>query len=183
MKYALFMILFCLCGYAQEAYVVQLSPADSIHSKVAFDRLQQAKKDWQAEEERISLKYLIVDPKDPEASSDHYSGQVISVLGITSARLITSGACLDSSGLAVDCRNGKPLPGPTKEEMARIDKEEKDRIARYDREKRQRRGFDNNCSNCLPKFEFSRDFKFIVPPKPEVKSTPGQYILGTGGSN
>lgn len=183
MKYVFLTILFCLAGYGQEAYVVQLSATDSAASRAAWTNLQTAKKNWEEVQKGISQKYLIIDANDPDASDYHYVGVLIAgdlIFGsgtITSAHILTSASCLGADGKGYDCYTGKPILGPSKEELDGRRKEDEERQDRYAKEKRQRRGFGENCSTCLPKFEFSHDFRYIVPVKHEQEYTPPQLIV------
>jgi len=169
----LFGLLFSLVGFGQEAYVVSLKPDDAMKAKATYDKLQQAQKDWADTQKHIALKYLIVEPTDPEASDKHYVGETDTGINISSSGTLSSG----NLALRYITTIGGNQSEPTKEEIAQETKEEKAYIERFNREKRQRKGFDGNCSNCLPKFEFTHDFKFIVPSKPEVKAPVSPFYL------
>jgi len=150
--------------HCQEAHVVALTPADASSAKITWEQLQAAQKAWDAEQKRIALKYLIVTPHDPEATSTKFDEPIFP----TSATItITSSDHVHTS-----------LDTPP-DELARQEAEHRAEVYRQSKLNRKRRGFDDNCSTCIPKFQFSHDFKYIVPPKPEpVTQTPGWGPLG-----
>jgi len=165
MRYILLTILFCLTAAGQEAYVVQLSVPDATQARETWDQLQTAKKNWEAVQKAMALKYLVVDPSDPEASDKHYVGE-----GLTG----TANSGTLTTYLSLGSIVNLPLSA---QEAARLAKEEDKRVEQWKREKRQRRGFESCCENTLPQFQFTRDFRFIVPEKVEVKTTPGSYLI------
>ena len=196
-------VLLLIYGYAhaQEAVVVPLSVSDAEQARETWDALQTAQRNWEAVQKHIALTYLVVPPNDPDASETHYA-EPVSITGNASSgslilgSTVTAGVgCIhnDANGnvaLVGPCDDSKPTP----EQIAarklvedRQAEEEKARQKRYAQEKRQRRGFEGDCSNCLPKFEFSHDFKFIVPPKaapvpstsPFWNATPVPLIVPT----
>jgi hypothetical protein len=161
-KFAILTLLFCLCGYGQEAYVVQLSPVDATQARQTWDALQTAQKNWEATQNGIALKYLIVDPKDPDASEQPYTP--IGALLTTGSAM---GCIIISSEGSLDCSNQK----------TELDKEGVERKKEYAREKRQRRGFQSDIENKLPSFEFSHDFRYIVPAKAAAKSATSPLLF------
>jgi len=168
MKTLIFTILFCLTAAGQEAYVIQLSPQDAAHAQATWERLQTAQRDWEAEQKVVSLKYLIVDSKDPEASDSHFLEESLTFTG-HSATAVTSGTIYPPFRNVWILRDGQTEIGEKADQELR---QAEERAKRYAREKRVRRGFSSDTTatpEFPPKFQFSHDFKYLVPPKPEQK--------------
>lgn len=119
---------------AQEARVLTLNSGDACDAKAAWTNLQDAQKRWEEVQEHVRKKYLQVHYGDPEAGSE--------IVGLTSG----TGTIL-FSGTANFTSN------PTNEEViAAAERErQRERLATYSR-----KGWEGG-------FQFTNDFKFIVP--------------------
>jgi len=174
MRTLMMVMMVSVAAFGQGAHVVELSAPDATSAKIAYESLQRAQKSWEAEQKRIARKYLVVAPGDPDASDDHFTDENLNtgiVTGGTFFGVAGGGGCLNAvTGYGTPCSDQHK---PTKEETAQQEIHDKQQAAieraraeAYAREARKRRGFESCCENTLPGFEFSHDFKFIVPAAP-----------------
>jgi len=171
MKHLIFLFAFCFCAYGQEAYVVQLSPEDASHAKQVYERMIAAQKDWAAVQKQISEKYLTVEPKDPEASQQHYTPATEwSLISNPSSATTFNGMTGEK---AVQCADGRaPTDGFcfSEQDLAKYRIKKKEADEQIGKERRIRKGWNEEGienMNNPPRFDFTHDFKFIVPAKPE----------------
>lgn len=125
----------CAIASAQEARVLTLNSGDACDAKAAWTNLQDAQKRWEEVQEHVRKKYLQVHYGDPEAGSE--------IVGLTSG----TGTLLFSGHATFTNYT------PTNEEVVAMAERERqrERLATYGR-----KGWEGG-------FQFTNDFKFIVP--------------------
>lgn len=135
---------------AQSANVIEMAPADAVKAQAAWNRLQQAQKDWNMVKQKLGEQYTMVKHRDDPGSSG------VSTLIYEASGTGVSGVFFGGTKTSTVCLNGA-CPGPSKEELA---KQEVERQAYNDAHLRYYRiGFTDG-------FEFSSDFKYLVPKSP-----------------
>ena len=175
--------------HCQEAYVVQLQVSDAETARETWDQLQTAKSNWEAVRRHIALQYLVVPADHPEAGDRHFMEQSITGFQITTTPGFSGFICMGSGGYEISCDDQHKLTPAeidqqkaAREAQIKQDTERHDRIAR---ERRVRRGFETDTTptpDDPPKFQFSHDFRYIVPPRPETPASQTPLIGGLGWS-
>ena len=157
MKRIIVFLLFAVSVGAQSADVIELDRTDATEVRAAWTKLQDAQTKWDALHERMRQKYTLVKEGDPDKGN--LSTFINPGTGISGTITFASGCNVISitpTEVAGDC--GKP---PSKEELARQEKERKEYADAHERYFR--KGFENG-------FEFSKDFRFIVPGVPKTEN-------------
>lgn len=150
MKYVIF-VLALLIGsmcIAQSARVIALSDGDAANLKAKWDALKLAEKNWADAQEEVKAKYLTVPYQDPEAG---YEYNPPTANGVSFASTTSSCWTYAENGRMVETEDCK------KEQAAERERQKK---ARYNR-----RGWEYG-------FEFTGDFRYIVPKVAPVTSCP-----------
>jgi hypothetical protein len=144
----LFLILAASVG-AQTANVIELEPVDAVKAQKVWDTLQKAQADYDFTLKILGEKYTLVKSGDPDA------GNASTGIDVPVGTGYTSGVVSACNTIQWQDQN-KDCPMPSKEELEKRAKEQKawdDEHFRY-----YRKGFEGG-------FEFSKDFRFIVPKK------------------
>lgn len=168
------LILLVICAataLAQSGRVVSLSPADSTAAAKAYADMQDAKVVWEKLRVQLSEKYLIVPYGDPDSSGSEY---------------MRPSSLTNQSFIAVEYGDfyigTTPRPEPSEvEKKAREEKRQREREEWKKRAVFFRKGWNEHAgvSGLLPVFEFSADFRFMVPAPPaKTESTPAYRWWG-----
>jgi len=175
MKLIVMLFALSVAGVGQSALVVQLSPQDASRAKATHQAMLDAEKKWNDMQSEISQKYLIVDKDDPNASDQRwYTAEDVFFSG-TASTATWSTLSVDANGYLV---SGRPCETEAEKKaradaQAKAEQEAKKREA--EREAKSRRWRKNWYQKS---FEFSDDFKFIVPKHEEAKPYLPSWING-----
>jgi hypothetical protein len=158
MKLALIamVMLYGISVGAQTANVIELDVVDSIRAERVWTELQKAQADWNDLQKSFGERYTLVKHGDPDA------GATSTTIGPPVAWAI--GGVTGTTTLCGSVIGQPDCPKETREQIEKRDKEQReweDAHLRY-----YRKGFESG-------FEFSKDFKYIVP-KPQETAKP-QY--------
>jgi hypothetical protein len=161
MKTIVFVVAVMLASvvWAQDAKVIELTPADAVKAEQVYQAKQKADQAWKDEQKELAERYTVVDEKDSDASNtlvDSIFGTVSGVASIQPPCFAGTSdpnyKCPDTIG--TNCHQeatnppGQTVCGPTETPAP-----SKPFVHYY------RQGWQNG-------FDFSKDFRFIVP-KPD----------------
>lgn len=161
-------VLFASMAVAQSVPVVALKPQDVEKVRSTRQAMLDAEKAWTDLQTEITNRYLIVDKDDPDASNEKwYPLEQTSGSGtITWSTAGTTATILTTSQLSQDECDPKAV-AERKQWKADEDKREQEREAKS---RRYRRGWTLGGSNCIDcgtkEFEYSSDWKYILPKSP-----------------
>jgi len=141
----------------QEAKVIQLSQEDTAIAHAKWQALQDAQKTWDEEQKRLAKKYTFVHGDDPEAGDT----QAWDMSGNGLAYSITSTATWTTSS------------SPSPAEIAAAQKA-------YEEHKKKDWWFRSGWESG---FDFSKDFRFIVPKAAPRVVSPNCWNFNTGSVN
>jgi hypothetical protein len=147
-KLAIALLLLSGTVGAQSANVLELSSYHSQRALTAWKSLQKAQADWDAVNDEIKEAYTLVKSGDPDAGSMSTAVNVGAVSLWTNSTL----GCFPVIGEDRSC------PKESAEDKAKRERESADWSDKHLRF--YRRGFENG-------FDFSKDFRFIVPKVPQ----------------
>lgn len=169
MKYVVAVLILIVSCVAQSALVVPLKPEDVANISSLHQEMVDAEKRWADVQNEIKLRYIVVDKDDPEAGdATWYPPDNVST-GF-------------SFGLTLGQDECDPRYKERREQLrAEQDKQRDEREAHA---KRFRKGWGvSNCIGCdAISFEYTTDFRFIVPKPPTPKPNPygGQFVIPAG---
>ena len=143
--------------YAQSAKVLAVEPSDAERANVLYERMKQAERDWEDFQQATKEKYLTVPYDSPERGNIWYESPPPEGGATTGGLLYWSG-----SGTVSGCSIISDNP-PSKDYC---NKQEKERAAAWEKEKKTKRWKRAGWEDF--EFEWSKDFKFIVPKTPSV---------------
>lgn len=149
---------------AQEAKVISLQEKDSRIAKEAWENLQQAQQTWEHVQDLLNQKYLQVPWDDPQRGNHEIANNVWPAY---------SG--LNWVSTVSDCHVLQLNP-QTDERKARCSKEEAQERLAYDEARKKARYYRQGWENG---FQFSYDFKYIVPKPTPVIDYPNRMFLTT----
>jgi hypothetical protein len=152
---------------AQTARVIALTPADTTEVSDKYEALQRAQKDWDDLQLKIKEKYTIVSSDDKERGSS-YSGWLI----------INSGAALSSGSFLIGGGDNHCETAEEKLARKKLEAKQEQDYKEYIKNMRYLRlGWEDG-------FEFTKDFKFIVPKTRAVEPCKGLgCVVWTTSSN
>jgi len=145
---------------AQEAKVLPLKSDDSFEAKEAWYKLQDAQKEWDAVQSKVKEKYLLVPYGDKEAGNE-----ILEPCSISNPCLSSSTNVFTLTGRTHQLSAVEEEAKAKREEQYRKEAEENRKTAHY-----QRKGWENG-------FQFSSDFKYIVPKPAPVYENNGSRIF------
>ena len=157
--------------FAQSGRVVPLSEADALTVRITHVNMKEAVAAWEALRVRFGEKYLTVPYGDPDSSGSEY---------------MRPSSLTNQSFIAVEYGDFyigiTPRPEPSEvEKKAREEKLQREREEWKKRAVFFRKGWNEHAgvSGLLPVFEFSADFRFMVPAPPaKTESTPAYRWWG-----
>ena len=175
MKWLVVLAVLTTMAFSQSALVVPVSSADASQLKKLHQQMEDAEKAWRDIQEAMRDKYLVVDKSDPDASDDRWYPPEKTKNGWTIS-YVSSGSFITSNGTPYLSNEDRCDPKKVAEHEA-WEKEQKQRFdEREAKSRRWRKGWypQHDCEGCssLP-FEFSGDFKFMVPVK--VEPPPAKF--------
>lgn len=177
MKILITILILSVCAIAQSVPVVALSSSDAARVKRIHQDMLDAEKQWQNLQTDIQRRYLIVNKNDPSASDVKWYEDE-NPFGITSGTFITTVGTMYGGGVP-QCETAKEV----EERKAREVKAEEDhhrlQEERDVKARRVRKGWESrNCTSCLPAFDYSDDFRFLVrKPDPVVVPQNDRFFV------
>jgi hypothetical protein len=162
MKTMLIVLLIAAPCFGQEAKVLQVEPADATKAQELYEKMQQAEKDWKDYVEATKEKYLTVPYDSPERGNQTYERP-----SNTTTALFSGSGCI--------------LWGTMAGESNKCEQERESRMKQREKEDKlkpwHRAGWESM------EFEFSKDFKFIVPKPRDTGIVKSNYPCMTLTNN
>ena len=166
------LLLLVVSCYAQSALVVPLSAADAAKVQRMHQEMLDAEQRWKDLQTEISNHYLVVDKTDPDASDERWypDNGANGTSGVTGMFLKGASIGLTTNGNFVYPDECDPKYKAERKKWQ--DEQDKRTEEREAKSRRYRKGWTKgqNCYNCgVLDFEYSNDWKYIVPKPPETK--------------
>ena len=163
MRMLILLVICAVVACGQSGRVVPLLEADTLTARITYINMKEAEAAWEELRIKLGEKYLTVPWGDPDSSGAEYMRPSDSI----TRSFITT----DYGDLVI---SNTPRPQPTEaEKKAREERRQRELEEWKKRAVFFRKGWDEHAggSGSLPLFEFSGDFRFMVP-GPSTKTEP-----------